>query len=217
MNYLPHEIYQKLYKRYLVKDLDRFYKGIRLPGLRVLDLCAGDGRLTKYALDHGAAYCKMVDNCPEMLEFSFAQDIRHVFEQENMEWFLSTARVRREEPYDVIVCRQAINYWFRNIDVANLAQLVKKNGSFIFNTFNTKPSGTPSSKSYTIDDVDYHEVSYFARGKVYHMQAATDMIPHLTSFDWISREEFTETLSSYFYTNEVVEGNSSMWYCTKMP
>ena len=45
-----------------------------------------------------------------------------------------------EEQFDLVVARQAINYWFNWTTGEDIAKVIKKGGSLIFNTFGNKPS-----------------------------------------------------------------------------
>ena len=121
-----------------------------------------------------------------------------------------------EDTFDVVTCRQAINYWFKNVSGEQISGVIKKHGKFIFNTFGNKPSETPTMREYFHQGIAYKEISYLIGDMVHHVQTAAGFPPHMTAFHWISPEEFRQKLSPYFIIREVVDGPSSMWYCTKI-
>ena len=61
--------------------------------------------------------------------------------------------------YDKVFCEQAVNYWLLHIDIEKFANIFNKDALFIFNTFINKPSEKPTIKQYTIDNVDFLEIS----------------------------------------------------------
>ena len=214
MKYPDYDTYTKLYGRYLTKSVEPFFDGVDLKGKRVLDLCAGGGQLSQYALDHDCGEVLMVDTAPHMLNPSFNHnDWRVARVSSPVEWFLMDFK---DIPYDVVVVRQAINYWFKNVSGEDIARVVKKGGVFTFNTFGNKPSETPNVREYFHQGIAYKEISYLVGDMVHHVQVAAGFAPHMTSFHWISPDEFRQKLSPYFIIREVVDGPSSMWYCTKL-
>jgi SAM-dependent methyltransferase len=122
------------------------------------------------------------------------------------------------EPADVLVCQQAVNYWMSAELAKMVAQAVKPEGRFVFNTFNKKPSHEPTLKEYTLDGRAYAEVSWLrvddaGREVVEHVQACEGMAPHTTRFAWIDREAFARWLSPYFSCVEDVDHATSVWTC----
>lgn len=214
MKYPDYDTYNQLYGRYLTKSIEPFFDGITIKGKRVLDLCAGGGQLSQYALDNDAKEVVMVDSAPQMLRPDFDLCNWRVSRiSRPVEWILMDFE---DEPFDVVVCRQAVNYWFKNVSSEDIARPVKQGGQFIFNTFGNKPSETPSVREYFHKGIAYKEISYLVGDKVHHVQVATGFPPHVTEFHWISPEEYRQKLSPYFSIREVVNGPSSMWYCTKI-
>ena len=70
-------------------------------------------------------------------------------------------------------------------------------------------------KSYTIDSLDYLEISYLVDGKVYHIQVCEGLEPHFTIFYWISKEEYIQLLSPYFNVKIVDNEKSSLYICKR--
>jgi ubiquinone/menaquinone biosynthesis C-methylase UbiE len=209
--YPDYETYNKLYGRYLVKSLDRFFTKMDPKGKHILDLCAGGGHLTQYALDHGAEYVRMVDKSFHMCNPTLHKHPRVTIATNSVEGVVHTFD---DEPFDMVLCRQGINYWLKQTDPEKLAKLVKRDGMFVFNTFGNKPPEEPKTREYYHGGIKYKEVSFLFDNKVHHVQTATDMEPHFTVFDWISPDEYRARLSPYFMSmEEEVDGPSSMWYC----
>lgn len=212
MKYPNHKDYTKLYGRYLKKGPERFFVKSDPNGKRVLDLCCGGGQLSTYALEHGANKVVMIDSCYDMRDPKFNGMMKTVHIVTDVEGYL---RWCKDEPFDIMVCRQGTNYWFKHIEGECIANAVKSGGMFVFNTFGNKPTEAPMIKEYYHGGIKYKEVSFLFDGRVHHVQTAQGLEPHMTVFDWISREEYMEKLSPYFNIEEVVDGPSSMWFCTK--
>ena len=212
MNYPDYNTYTKLYGRYLKKGPEKFFAKRSPEAQNVLDLCAGGGQLSKYALEHGATSVVQVDLARQMLEPNFKGLGRTTRIETEVEGFLAANRVQ----FDIMVCRQGVNYWFMNVNGENIAKAVKKGGMFVFNTFGNKPSEAPMARTYYHGGIEYKEVSFLFEGRIHHVQAAHGMEPHFTVFDWIDHDEYTKKLAPYFITEEVVDGPSSMWYCWKV-
>lgn len=238
MNEYPdYQTYTKLYGRYLTKSIEPFFNGTNLNGMRVLDLCAGAGQLSQYAIEHGAKEVVMVDEAPQMLNPAFNGNGKVIQIDADVAYYLGDfgseidyrvpttnhngiplykSGCPNETPFDIVVCRQAVNYWFGYVTGYDLAKVIKVGGKFVFNTFGNRPSTTPTTRQYFHGGVCYAELSYLIGDTIYHVQTAEGMPPHFTQFKWIDRGEFTMKLKPYFQLVEVIEGPSSMWYCTRL-
>ena len=216
MNYPDYNTYQKLYGRYLKKGPELFFSRRNPDGQSVLDLCCGGGQLSQYALDHGAKFVLQVDLAPQMLNPNFKGDGRTNRMTIDVEGYLESPYNQNDNPFDIVVCRQGVNYWFKNATGYDIAKAVKKGGMFVFNTFGNKPSETPMVRLYYHGGVEYKEVSFLYDGRIHHVQTARGMEPHFTVFDWIEKADYVAKLAPYFRMEEVVDGPSSMWYCTKV-
>lgn len=213
MTYPDYDTYQKLYGRYLKKGPEKFFAKRDPKGLRILDLCAGGGQLTQYALAQGATYVEMVDESARMLNPEFDGKGKVGMLCQRVESYLDS--VFHDIPFDLIVCRQAVNYWLKNVGGDLIAHKLKVGGSFVFNTFGNKPSTTPSVREYYHEGKAYKEISYLIGDKIHHVQTASGIPPHVTLFDWIERDEYVRKLEPYFTLTEEVDGPSSMWYCIR--
>lgn len=212
MQYPNYETYQKLYGRYLKKGPERFFIKCSPEGKRVLDLCTGGGQLAQYAIDHGAEFVQLVDLSSDMLNPQFRANGNVGRLETSVEGYLRTFS---QETFDIVVCRQAVNYWFKNVSAQEIANVVKPGGWFVFNTFGNKPSETPTVREYYHDGVAYKELSYMIDNQIHHVQACTGIPPHFTVFDWIDKHTYVAKLVGHFDMKEVVDGPSSMWYCKR--
>ncbi len=212
MTYPDYNTYQKLYGRYLKKGPELFFTKVDPYGKTVLDLCSGGGQLSQYALECGAKFVQMVDLEGRMLNPTFQPPPGSAeLALSSVESYLNY----HPKEFDIVTCRQGVNYWFKNVSGESIAKMVKKDGDFIFNTFGNKPSETPTMREYYHDGLAYKELSYLIDGKIHHVQAATGIPPHFTVFDWIDRGEYTEKLKPYFICEEEVNGPSSIWHCMR--
>ena len=210
MKYPKYYIYEKLYRRYFLKGVDYFIEEANLTSDdKVLDICGGNGRLTKTLKDYSddVSYLdKEKDMIPEDLE-----NLGIKVYNDSIENFINNTK----EKYTKVFCEQAINYWLLYINVEKFSNLFEKDGLFIFNTFSNKPLNKPMIKEYNLDDKDYLEISYLVDNKVHHIQICEGYEPHFTVFDWISEEQFKELLSPYFDIKIKNDGKSSLYICKR--
>lgn len=210
MKYPSYLEYEKIYKRYLSKGVNYL---IELTDIKkddkVLDLCGGNGRLTKELLKYSndVSYLdKEEDMIPiELMDLGinvYNEDIKEFIKHHN-------------KKYDKVFCMQAVNYYLNDIDIEKFSELFNKEGEFIFNTFKNKPSNKPLVKEYTIDDDNYLEVSYLVNDEVYHIQIKEGHLPHFTKFNYISKEKYVELLSPYFDLNIIETEKTSVYICKK--
>ena len=213
MNYPDYNTYTKLYMRYLRKGPEKFFTRCDPKGKRVLDSCAGGGQLSKYALDQGAEFVCQVDICRKMLDPNFSGDERTMRLDADVWDYLMYFN---GTPYDIVVCRQAVTYWMKRVSGDAIALVIKPKGMFVFNTFGNKPSETPTIIEYYHEGIAYKEIRYAVGDLIHHVQTASGMEPHMTTFHWIDREEYIKKLEPYFDLTEEINGPSSMWYCRRI-
>lgn len=235
MNYPNKELYQSLYARFVsgvagrpVEDMLSLAGDLR--GKRVLDLCGGAGELAIAAKQAGASESLLVDQSESM--FDKAELNRKgvegcVFEVEH---WLRIPKI--SIPFDVVFCRQAVNYWLNAATVESLACRHNDNmgtgSKFIFNTFNMAPSETPTVRRYKLlngvmfpvddepcDGPVFVEVSWLVDDMVHHVQCREGYAPHVTQFRWISPDEFREILSPWFDVDVQTHGRTDMYVCTR--
>jgi SAM-dependent methyltransferase len=210
MKYPKYTEYEKMYKRYFNKGVEYLINKAELSkNDKVLDICGGNGRLTRELLkicDDVSYLDKEADMIPEDLE-------KHGVKvyNEDVESFVSSSNKK----YNKVFCEQAINYWLLNIDIEKFSNIFLPNGLFIFNTFSNMPTKTPMIKQYTIDGINYLEISYLVNNKVEHIQIREGYPPHFTEFDWISKEQYNELLSPYFDIELFDDGKSSLYKCKR--
>lgn len=226
MKYLNYLDYRKVYQKYINQKnlLDMMDHASDYEGMNFMDICAGDGAATREAILRGAKYSLIVDQEPEMLaedlkegrnKISFYTKPIEKFLYEKNEGFLNTF-------FDIVFCRQGINYWYERQYMCQLAKWMNKDGVFIFNTFNTKPSYKPTIKEYKIDNrhvdgpTSFMEVSYLVGyNTVHHVQIREGYPPHVTQFQWISEEDFKHGLVGNFDYEIRRRNNTDVYICRK--
>ena len=210
MKYPKYTDYEKMYKRYFDKGVGYLIDKADLKrDDKVLDICGGNGRLTRELLKrcNDVSYLdREADMIPEDLEKLGVRVYN-----EDVETFVNHS----QEKYNKVFCEQAINYWFLNINIEQFSNIFLPNGLFIFNTFSNMPTKKPMIKQYTIDGINYFEISYLVDNKVEHIQIRDGYSPHFTEFDWISQEQYRELLSPYFDIELFDNGKSSLYKCKR--
>lgn len=228
MKYLDYTHYRAIYAKYInrenllgMMDLVKDYKNKTF-----LDLCCGDGAAAREAFKRGAKDCCMIDSDSSMLapdlydihKNSYREHI--IFELFSIEEFLKNKEkcinFDGTKEFDIVFCRQGINYWYKPNLMNDLSKVMKRNGIFIFNTFNKKPSNFPMVKEYQIDGVEFVEVSNLVgEDTVHHVQIGEGYPPHLTKFKWIPEYEFDDGLKKYFDYEIRRKKNTDVYICRK--
>ena len=210
MKYPKYTEYEKIYKRFFKRNALELVKLAKFnKNDFALDICGGNGRLTKILLRK----CNNVfylDREKDMIPYSLEEKGVTIFNT-NIEDFVTTNKIK----FDKVFCQQGVNYWLNSINIRKFAKIFNKDGIFIFNTFNTKPSEEPSVKEYVIDNKKFVEISYLIKNKVQHIQIMQGHNAHVTSFDWISKEEFIKKLSPYFNIEIIDDKKTSIYICRR--
>lgn len=210
MKYPRYDIYEELYKRYFKKGVNYLIEQGNLNEKdKVLDLCGGNGRLTRELKRKcfDVTYLDQEkDMIPEDLELSGIKVIN-----KSVQEFLKS----NHEKYDKVFCEQAVNYWLLHIDIDMFSKIINKDGLLIFNTFSKQPESIPMIKEYIIDEIHYLEISYLVGNSINHVQIREGYEPHFTTFDWISEEEYKEILSPYFDIKIIDDGKSALYICRR--
>ncbi len=215
-NYPDHETYKALYKR--------FYDGrepgelIELAGSLenkiVLDLCAGDGRLSLEAAKRGAKKIIMVEKEQNMMSVAAWSCAKtETFYCSVQTWL--TMFANDAASFDHVFCQQGVNYWLNEINAKSVACVLKKDGLFVFNTFNKKPPEKPLVKEYELDGKKFAEASWLVSNTVHHVQIREGMPPHITSFQWLSPEYLEKILSLHFSIKVINDGASALYRCSR--
>lgn len=177
----------------------------------VLDLCCGNGRITKLCKEAKAVYA--VDE-----SLSMTKDIQKAANLDILTASVSSALallLEKNVKADVVFCQQAINYWFSEVNIQALSKIMAPGSFFIFNTFNTKPEPIPKVNEYTLEGKEYVEVSWSVNETIHHVQCCTGSAPHTTEFSWISPYRFRAILEPYFTVTEIKKGKSSVYCCQR--
>lgn len=210
--------YEDLYARYINANVDEFFRLADVKGKRVLDLCSGSGVLARKSVEMGAITPVVAVDASDMMMvgLKFKTSIKTIAAtvQEFLEarWAYGP---KSGSEFDVVFCRQAVNYWMAdpNVDLGLLKKIMAERSVFVFNTFNEKPSETPRIREYEFNWANFIEVSYLVGDTVHHIQATKGMKPHMTSFKWISREDFMRILAPHFDVEVHTRGKTDMYVC----
>lgn len=210
MKYPKYTDYEKMYKKYFDKGVDYLLEKANIDkDDKVLDLCGGNGRLTRRLKDlyDDVSY---VDQEKDMIPDTLIDDGIKVYNY-SIQDFVNVNNIK----YDKVFCQQAVNYWLLNVNIEKFSNMFKSGSLFIFNTFSRKPSTKAVIKEYVIDDVNYLEISYLVDKEVIHVQIREGFEPHFTKFDWISEEEYRNLLSPYFDIEINDNGTSAIYICKR--
>lgn len=223
MDYPDKETYRKLYARYLSENGRNVNEmlglaGSDFAGMRVLDLCGGAGEMARGACCRNAQYVLLVDGSKEMIG---ERDSDIHYSVEEVGFFLKDPWYKESgKRFDVVLCRQAVNYWMDKDMAKELSSIMNDGGVFVFNTFNSRPQMMrPLVKEYEFDGARFAEVSIFGgycdEAVVHHVQCRQGMAPHVTMFKWISPEMFDSWLSPWFEVESFVLGKTTLYRCLK--
>jgi ubiquinone/menaquinone biosynthesis C-methylase UbiE len=210
MKYPVYHVYEELYKRYFTRSVVELIKLADIkPSDIVLDLCGGNGRLTKELTSY-SKHVSYLDQEKDMIPddlLSYGITVNNMSVQK----FIRTT----DQQFDKVFCQQAINYWLLHTNTKKFSELIKKNGIFVFNTFSNQPTTQPMVKEYEIDRNKYIEISYLVSGIVYHVQICEGYEPHFTVFDWIDPATFSKLLSPYFDIKVKDDSKTSLYICRR--
>ncbi len=158
--------YNRLYARFLTKP-DKILKIAKYDpkvDIHFMDLCGGTGAVSKAAIDMGAPNSVLVDINPRVdREYNGKRIYSEIASAENF-------NLSEDHPYDLIVCRQAINYLNIDKTFKNVYKHLADNGRFIFNTFE-KPKRF-IKREYCINAISYKEYAMRIFNRVFHIQIA---------------------------------------------
>ncbi len=224
--------YETLYLRYIQsKDFEELLSYLGpLQGMTFLDLCCGNGILTKYAFAKGInkavmvdivnghltkhAFAEVMDTAVVTHIGAFDHNAKNCFLNMNvrnaLQYFLGIGR-----SFDRVGCRQAVNYWLDDETAKLLASVMNPKSIFVFNTFNQKPSEKPRMMQYELEGHNFVEVSWLIKDMVHHIQIRDEYEPHHSVFRWIAPEEFRNILTRYFEVEEFIREKTSFYQCTK--
>lgn len=211
MKYPTKEEYEFLYAKYIEKDFkfDKYMK-FDFKDKSVLDLCGGAGYTSKYMLTKEVKEIDYFDLSSVMIDKELINSDVNIF----------IGNVFKDLPnkkYDFIIVKQAINYWFDEINMKYFMNRLNSGGYLIFNTFNLPNEDGFILKKYLINNIEYEEMSMIKDNKVYHIQKQNEL-SHKTLFKNISRDLFRRRLKRHcsaidFFIDD--SGKSIYYYCKK--
>lgn len=208
------KLYQRFYNGRMAGELLELVSG-GVRGKAVLDLCGGDGRLSLEAVRLGAERVFLVDREKTMISREAGRCPRIGIRIGSVEYWLenfSGLGLR----FDCVACQQAVNYWLNGETARLVAEILKKGGTFVFNTFNRKTPRKPLVKEYRIGKDNFAEISWLAGKVVHHVQVREGMAPHVTSFYWLSPKRLEAILRPYFKVTVRKQGRTSLYSCVKI-
>ena len=222
MKYPNYKKYNEIYAKYinpinLSEMMD--YAGKSYKRKKFLDLCCGEGEATKEAIKRGSPYCCLVDISSDMVPRKLHRETlkRNYFN--NSVASALNLMVWPEQNlyrYDIVFCRQAVNYWLDEHTIKLLSKRMTDNGVFIFNTFNTCPTKKPAIKEYKIKNISFVEISYLTEDDlIHHVQIREGYPPHITEFKWMSKEYFKNCLDKYFNYDIITKNKTDIYKCVK--
>lgn len=211
MKYPNKNDYEFLYKKYIEKDFKfNDYRQFDYSNKSILDLCGGAGYTSKYMLNQNVKEIDYFDLSDVMID-------KDLYDTNVNIYIGNVLKDLPNKKYDFIIVKQAINYWFNEINMKYFMERLNSGGWLIFNTFDVTNENQTIYKKYILDNNEYEEYSFVANNKIYHIQKQNDMI-HKTLFTNISRDLFRKKLKRYcnkirFYTNDT--GKSIYYFCQK--
>jgi len=226
MKYPDIKTYEKLYKRFFLNDRTEQMLSLAgdVSGKVFLDICCGGGRLTEAALNKNTKKNIMIDSEAKMISQGFKNnDFTQIFVMTVEDAFKELLKKQRPV-VDVAMCQQGINYWLTEDKARKLSLIMSRNGIFIFNTFNQKPSEIPKVREYTLinpfelKETHYTEISWWNKNDffdIYHVQICQGEEPHFTKFKWMSEKYIRECLDKFFKIEIITENKTDIYKCIK--
>lgn len=196
--YLTGNQYELLYAKYLERPSRLLVAPdpavVLDKGTHLLDLCTGSGVVVRAAIRMGIdSYNIVAVDESKAMNLNMPANVRTYTAPVTR--FMTFDRLEEVcRPFDLITCRQAVNYWWDGEIVDRVLGLLAPGGCFVFNTFNTKPADVPQTKQYIYDDHQFAEIAYSIGDAVHHVQAREGLPAHVTIFPWIDPSEFAKPL-----------------------
>ncbi|TSC83280.1 MAG: hypothetical protein G01um101419_110 [Parcubacteria group bacterium Gr01-1014_19] len=205
-------LYQRFADHRVPKDLIR--RAGPLDGKLALDLCGGSGRLALMAVEEGARMAWLVEQEEAMIFSEAWLDPKIRVAVSDVESALFDLQKFGAE-FQAVFCQQAVNYWLNERTVDLLANVMPKDGVFIFNTFIARPPEKPVVKEYGLDGHSFVEVSWAVGDVVHHVQVRDGLSSHTTTFKWLSQKSFRAILEKRFSVEVQCEDKTAIYCCVK--
>ena len=201
--------YSLLYARWLLKDHLLEY-GWYEPGMKVLDLCGGEGALTRQCLRMEAdpSTLTLLDLTPRLL---YKPEVIQIQGDANHLGDVFSDLHAYHGYFDRIFIRQAAAYLNWDIPtVLWLKKLLAPGGKLVFNTFR-KPKW--SVKGYKFCGRWYFEGSAYVGRTVFHVQAGQGLGVDVTKFRWHREAWLKNNLERSFNVDIHNRNKSQTWVC----
>ena len=203
--------YRLLYARWLLGGHLLEYGGYE-PGMKVLDLCGGDGAIIRDCLRQGAdrSTLTLLDLNPR-LAHPYKEDITQIQGDANHLGDVFESRPQYHGYFDRIFIRQAAAYLDWDIPtVLWLKKLLAPGGKLVFNTFR-KPKW--SVQGYKFCGRWYFEGSAYVGRTVFHVQAGQGLGVDVTKFRWHREARLKNNLERSFNVDIHNRNKSQTWVC----
>jgi len=231
--------YDALYARWLKEPGKLLELGELKEGDRVIDLCGGTGLVAYEAICRGARCAFVVDLKPRIAHlpddmrmippfWGKAEEVdilleRHIDTLHDLAEKYSDGKTTGCPPgcrckryrlgtFDLVVCRQAINYLDLHKVASAVHKVLRPGGRFVFNTF-----GKPRffAKSYRHDGRRFFELAGHLGDHVVHLQAGLGIGVDVSKFRWYRHDQIKDAMTPYFLVKDFVQKNSIYYLCRK--
>lgn len=199
--------YDTLYSRWLEDPGSLLDLAGYSPGGRLLDLCGGTGAVSSEAIRRGSDSSKitLLDLNPRARNLGIhqirgqAEDVDHL--------------VGPHDPFDVVICRQAIAYLDLAPTLRGVAAILRSGGVLAFNSFRRPRWGW---RVYDYGGHRFLEASGHLLGwRVFHLQWGLGIGIDVTVFRWHRETEIQRALSEDFDVETHPTQNGIRWRCIR--
>lgn len=205
--------YDALYAKWLDRPGELLEQASYRPEEWLLDLCGGTGIVSRQALSMGGQHVFLADiapRCPEPGVVQFETSAEKAFEKFGTWVIFSTAHERPVSLFDVVVCRQAINYLDLEQTAFSLSCMCKAGARFVFNTFHDAPRYR--FRCYDHEERFYAEASLRVCDRVMHLQHRFPFLFDFTVFRAYTEGQFRKALEPFFRLVEIRRSGNSARY-----
>lgn len=198
--YPSKETYETLYKRFLGKSiLNNFVFDYH--NKNCLDLCGGAGYHSTMMHSFGGNVTYY-----DQSKIMISEEVKENIDISKIHDTVENIN-KLEAKFHIVVCQQAVNYWFNEENIIKLHNIIDTNGRFVFNTF---VSMVDNINIKNINGVE--EYSEKVDKYVLHIQDNR----HRTIFKNITLGEYIEVLQKYFIVEYHQHKQSLLFICTKI-